>query len=92
MTHEDPRSLPGGMLFDYMADADEQELKRMLGDPDLTAKDVILAELDRRKTQEVNRELLRLNRWIVGLAAAAVLVAVIAVLVAVGVALGWGPL
>ncbi len=60
--------MQGDRLFEYMSNADVPELRRMLRMPASGAEDVDLAELDRRKTQEVNRRMEQLNRRIVVLA------------------------
>ena len=59
--------------------------------PALGAKDVILAEVDRRKTQEVNRRLLELNQRIVWLSAIISAAAILTIFLAVAIALNWGP-
>jgi hypothetical protein len=81
---EDPLSFRGDELFDYMSRADVDELRRMLRMPALGAKDVILAELDRRMTQEVNRRLLVLAQITSG-------AAIFTIFLALAIALHWGP-
>jgi hypothetical protein len=56
----------------------------MLRMPALGAKNDILAELDRRKTQKVNRQLLRLAQ----ITSAA---AIFTIFLALAIALHWGP-
>jgi hypothetical protein len=49
------RSMQSDRLFAYISEASVEELRRLLCMDGIGAKDVILAELDRRMTQEVNR-------------------------------------
>jgi biopolymer transport protein ExbB/TolQ len=91
VTDEEPLSMQGDRLFEYTSNADVPELRRMLRMPALGAKDVILAELDRRLTQEVNQRMEQLNRRIVLLAQITSAAAIFTIFIALAVALHWGP-
>jgi hypothetical protein len=88
---EEPISFEGDLLFDYIAKADIEELKRMLRMRGLGAKDVILAEISRRRTLEVNQRAEDLTRRIVLLAAITCGAAIFTIFLAVAIALHWGP-
>ena len=55
-------------FFPYIFDADDPTLERLLRTRGQASKPVILAEIDRRKTQAANHRLIVLTRWVVFLA------------------------